>query len=136
MKTQGLKQALNKYGFDAAFGGARRDEEKSRAKVALHDGVAEGYLAVTTDHDLAVAAYGYDCSHAQLLVGCGGKSGRIAALLPDLGALIRISRQRKSAPEKRARKAQRCCGRRLLKPLPPRVRWAWVMLSLLLNGPT
>ena len=31
-KTQGLKQALNLYGFDAAFGGARRDEEKSRAK--------------------------------------------------------------------------------------------------------
>jgi sulfate adenylyltransferase subunit 2 len=32
MKTQSLKQALDKYGFDAAFGGARRDEEKSRAK--------------------------------------------------------------------------------------------------------
>src|SRR5687767_1593699 len=32
MKTEGLKQALNKYQFDAAFGGARRDEEKSRAK--------------------------------------------------------------------------------------------------------
>jgi sulfate adenylyltransferase subunit 2 len=32
MKTQGLKQALDKYGFDTAFGGARRDEEKSRAK--------------------------------------------------------------------------------------------------------
>jgi sulfate adenylyltransferase subunit 2 len=32
MKTQGLKQALDKYKFDAAFGGARRDEEKSRAK--------------------------------------------------------------------------------------------------------
>ena len=31
-KTQGLKQALDKYNFDAAFGGARRDEEKSRAK--------------------------------------------------------------------------------------------------------
>ncbi len=31
-KTQGLKQALDKYRFDAAFGGARRDEEKSRAK--------------------------------------------------------------------------------------------------------
>ncbi|NVH71794.1 sulfate adenylyltransferase subunit CysD [Paraburkholderia sp. JPY432] len=31
-KTQGLKQALDKYGFDAALGGARRDEEKSRAK--------------------------------------------------------------------------------------------------------
>lgn len=31
-KTQGLKQALDHYGFDAAFGGARRDEEKSRAK--------------------------------------------------------------------------------------------------------
>jgi sulfate adenylyltransferase subunit 2 len=31
-KTQGLKQALDKYGFDAAFGGGRRDEEKSRAK--------------------------------------------------------------------------------------------------------
>lgn len=32
MKTQGLKQALDQYGFDAAIGGARRDEEKSRAK--------------------------------------------------------------------------------------------------------
>jgi sulfate adenylyltransferase subunit 2 len=32
MKTEGLKQALDLYGFDAAFGGARRDEEKSRAK--------------------------------------------------------------------------------------------------------
>src|SRR6187455_1869455 len=32
MKTQALKQALDKYGFDAAFGGARRDDEKSRAK--------------------------------------------------------------------------------------------------------
>jgi sulfate adenylyltransferase subunit 2 len=32
MKTQGLKQALDRFGFDAAFGGARRDEEKSRAK--------------------------------------------------------------------------------------------------------
>ncbi|MCK2169022.1 sulfate adenylyltransferase subunit CysD [Thalassospira xiamenensis] len=32
MKTQSLKQALNKYEFDAAFGGARRDEEKARAK--------------------------------------------------------------------------------------------------------
>jgi len=32
MKTQSLKQALDKHGFDAAFGGARRDEEKSRAK--------------------------------------------------------------------------------------------------------
>jgi sulfate adenylyltransferase subunit 2 len=32
MKTQGLRQALDRYGFDAAYGGARRDEEKSRAK--------------------------------------------------------------------------------------------------------
>ena len=32
MKTEGLKQALDQYGFDAAFGGARRDEEKARAK--------------------------------------------------------------------------------------------------------
>src|SRR6185295_14797016 len=32
MKTEGLKQALNKWKFDAAFGGARRDEEKSRSK--------------------------------------------------------------------------------------------------------
>jgi sulfate adenylyltransferase subunit 2 len=31
-KTEGLKQAIDKYGFDAAFGGGRRDEEKSRAK--------------------------------------------------------------------------------------------------------
>ena len=36
MKTQGLKQALDKYGFDAAFGGARRDEERSRAKERVY----------------------------------------------------------------------------------------------------
>lgn len=36
MKTQSLKQALNQYGFDAAFGGARRDEEKSRAKERVY----------------------------------------------------------------------------------------------------
>lgn len=35
-KTQGLKQALDHYGFDAAFGGARRDEEKSRAKERVY----------------------------------------------------------------------------------------------------
>ncbi len=36
MKTASLKQALDKYGFDAAFGGARRDEEKSRAKERVY----------------------------------------------------------------------------------------------------
>ena len=36
MKTQGLKQALNEHQFDAAFGGARRDEEKSRAKERVY----------------------------------------------------------------------------------------------------
>lgn len=36
MKTQALKRALNQYGFDAAFGGARRDEEKSRAKERVY----------------------------------------------------------------------------------------------------
>jgi len=36
MKTQGLKQALDKWKFDAAFGGARRDEEKSRAKERVY----------------------------------------------------------------------------------------------------
>ncbi|MGM8849790.1 sulfate adenylyltransferase subunit CysD [Salinicola halophyticus] len=36
MKTQSLKQALDKYGFDAAFGGARRDEEASRAKERVY----------------------------------------------------------------------------------------------------
>ncbi|QAX81760.1 sulfate adenylyltransferase subunit CysD [Candidatus Pseudomonas adelgestsugas] len=36
MKTQSLKQAMNKHGFDAAFGGARRDEEKSRAKERVY----------------------------------------------------------------------------------------------------
>jgi len=36
MKTQGLKQALDQHGFDAAFGGARRDEEKSRAKERVY----------------------------------------------------------------------------------------------------
>jgi sulfate adenylyltransferase subunit 2 len=36
MKTQALLEGLNKYGFDAAFGGARRDEEKSRAKERIY----------------------------------------------------------------------------------------------------
>ena len=36
MKTEALKQALTKYGFDCAFGGARRDEEKSRAKERVY----------------------------------------------------------------------------------------------------
>jgi sulfate adenylyltransferase subunit 2 len=36
MKTQGLRQALDKYKFDAVFGGARRDEEKSRAKERIY----------------------------------------------------------------------------------------------------
>ncbi|RFB04840.1 sulfate adenylyltransferase subunit CysD [Parvularcula marina] len=43
MKTQGLKQALDKYGFDAAFGGARRDEEKSRAKERIFSFRAPGH---------------------------------------------------------------------------------------------
>ena len=38
MKTQALKQALKKYGFTAAFGGGRRDEEKSRAKAGATKG--------------------------------------------------------------------------------------------------
>ncbi|MFH7365647.1 phosphoadenosine phosphosulfate reductase domain-containing protein, partial [Pseudomonas syringae group genomosp. 7] len=36
MKTEGLKQALDNHGFDAAFGGARRDEEMSRAKERVY----------------------------------------------------------------------------------------------------
>lgn len=43
MKTAALKQALDKYGFDAAFGGARRDEEKSRAKERIFSFRAPGH---------------------------------------------------------------------------------------------
>jgi sulfate adenylyltransferase subunit 2 len=43
MKTQALKQALDKYEFDAAFGGARRDEEKSRAKERIFSFRAAGH---------------------------------------------------------------------------------------------
>ena len=43
MKTTSLKQALDKYGFDAAFGGARRDEEKSRAKERVFSFRAPGH---------------------------------------------------------------------------------------------
>lgn len=43
MKTEGLKQALDKYKFDAAFGGARRDEEKSRAKERVFSFRSEGH---------------------------------------------------------------------------------------------
>jgi sulfate adenylyltransferase subunit 2 len=44
MKTDALKQALDKYGFDAAFGGARRDEEKSRAKERIFSFRSEGHV--------------------------------------------------------------------------------------------
>ncbi|MDE2463036.1 MAG: sulfate adenylyltransferase subunit CysD [Alphaproteobacteria bacterium] len=43
MKTQGLKQALDRHGFDAAFGGARRDEEASRAKERIFSFRAAGH---------------------------------------------------------------------------------------------
>ena len=43
MKTEALKQALDKYGFDAAFGGARRDEEKSRAKERIFSFRTKGH---------------------------------------------------------------------------------------------
>ena len=43
MKTEGLKQALDKWGFDAAFGGARRDEEKSRAKERIFSFRGQGH---------------------------------------------------------------------------------------------
>jgi sulfate adenylyltransferase subunit 2 len=42
-KTEGLRQALDQYGFDAAFGGARRDEEKSRAKERIFSFRSEGH---------------------------------------------------------------------------------------------
>jgi sulfate adenylyltransferase subunit 2 len=44
MKTEALKQALDKYGFDAAFGGARRDEEKSRAKERIFSFRTRGHI--------------------------------------------------------------------------------------------
>ncbi|MFC7396320.1 sulfate adenylyltransferase subunit CysD [Chelatococcus sp. GCM10030263] len=44
MKTQALKQALDKGGFDAAFGGARRDEEKSRAKERIFSHRSPGHV--------------------------------------------------------------------------------------------
>ena len=43
MKTQALKQALDQYGFDVVFGGARRDEEKSRAKERIFSFRSEGH---------------------------------------------------------------------------------------------
>jgi sulfate adenylyltransferase subunit 2 len=44
MKTEALKQALDMYGFDAAFGGARRDEEKSRAKERIFSFRSHGHV--------------------------------------------------------------------------------------------
>jgi sulfate adenylyltransferase subunit 2 len=44
MKTEALKQALDMYGFDAAFGGARRDEEKSRAKERIFSFRSQGHV--------------------------------------------------------------------------------------------
>jgi sulfate adenylyltransferase subunit 2 len=44
MKTEALKQALDQYGFDAAFGGARRDEEKSRAKERIFSFRSKGHV--------------------------------------------------------------------------------------------
>lgn len=75
MKTQGLKQALNKYGFDAAFGGARRDEEKSRAKERVYSfrdknhtwdrkTSAQSYGAPITARSTKVKAFG--CSRSRI----------------------------------------------------------------------
>ena len=44
MKTEALKQAIDRYGFDAAFGGARRDEEKSRAKERIFSLRSSGHV--------------------------------------------------------------------------------------------
>lgn len=55
MKTEGLKQALNKYGFDAAFGGARRDEEKSRAKERIYSSVTASIAGIRKSAPGAVA---------------------------------------------------------------------------------
>jgi sulfate adenylyltransferase subunit 2 len=44
MKTEALRQALDKFGFDAAFGGARRDEEKSRAKERIFSFRSKGHV--------------------------------------------------------------------------------------------
>jgi sulfate adenylyltransferase subunit 2 len=44
MKTEALKQALDEYGFDAAFGGARRDEEQSRAKERIFSFRSPGHI--------------------------------------------------------------------------------------------
>ena len=44
MKTEALKQALDRHGFDAAFGGARRDEEKSRAKERIFSFRSQGHV--------------------------------------------------------------------------------------------
>jgi sulfate adenylyltransferase subunit 2 len=44
MKTEALKQALDRHGFDAAFGGARRDEEKSRAKERVFSVRSKGHV--------------------------------------------------------------------------------------------
>lgn len=74
MKTQGLKQALNKYGFDAAFGGARRDEEKSRAKERVYSfrdknhtwdpkTSVQSYGAPITARSTKVKAFGCSCSN-------------------------------------------------------------------------
>jgi sulfate adenylyltransferase subunit 2 len=75
MKTQALKQALSQFQFDAAIGGARRDEEKSRAKerifrtvmhciVGIHVGNARNYLRSTTPKcGLARACA---CSHCRI----------------------------------------------------------------------
>ena len=54
MKTVALKQALDEHGFDVAFGGARRDEEKSRAKERIFP-----FVPVTTDGIRRISALNY-----------------------------------------------------------------------------
>ena len=80
MKTEALRQALDKWRFDAAFGGARRDEEKSRAKERIFSHRSANYGCLSsqpkcnTPADLIIGTVDQDlreCCHAMLFAFVG-----------------------------------------------------------------
>ena len=96
MKTEALKQALDKYGFDAAIGGARRDEEKSRAKERIFSFRNAGHVLGPAEPAAGTVA---PLQHA-------AAPGRIDAGLPavelDRARCLAIHRRRKASPSCRS----------------------------------
>ena len=116
MKTEALKQALDKYGCDAAIGGARRDEEKSRAKERVFSASAMRSIA-------GIRRTSVPSSGTSTTAACAGRQHpRVPAVELDRGRHLDLHPHREhpggaavlrqAAPDRRSRRAQDHGGRR------------------------